>query len=49
MKKIIKKYNGVILLYLVIIVGVFVMNARYKYLNEIEVERDSAVATLMGN
>ncbi len=33
MKKIITKYSGVVLLYSVIIVGVFVLNERFKYLN----------------
>ncbi len=39
MKKIWTKYCGVILLYSVIICGVFVLNARFKYLNELEIER----------
>ena len=36
MKKIITKYSGAILLYSVVIVGVFAINVRFKYLNEIE-------------
>lgn len=36
MKKIWTKYCGAILLYSVIIGGVFILNARFKYLNELE-------------
>ncbi len=36
MKKIVMKYCGAILLYSVIIIGIFALNARFKYLNEIE-------------
>ena len=36
MKKIMTKYSGVIFLYSVIVLGVFALNARCKYLNEIE-------------
>lgn len=36
MKKIITKYSGVLFLYSVIIIGVFALNARCKYLNELE-------------
>ncbi len=35
MKKILNKYCGAIFLYSVIILGVFILNARFKYLNEI--------------
>lgn len=42
MKKIITKYNGAILLYLVIIFGVFAINARYKYLNEVEMKGENS-------
>ena len=44
MKKIITKYSGAILLYSVIVFGVFVLNARFKYLNEIEKNNNSIVA-----
>ena len=36
MKIIMTKYSGVIFLYSVIVLGVFALNARCKYLNEIE-------------
>ena len=42
MKKIIAKYNGAILLYSVIILGVFAINARFKYLNEIEMKGEAS-------
>lgn len=38
MKKIISKYSGAIFLYSVIIVGIFALDARFKYLNEINME-----------
>lgn len=49
MKKIINKYCGAILLYSVIIVGVFALNARFKYLNEIEMKGESSLIMAMGN
>lgn len=42
MKKIITKYNGAILLYSVIIFGVFAINARFKYLNEVEMKGENS-------
>lgn len=44
MKKIITKYNGAILLYSVIIFGVFALNARFKYLNEVENQNNNIIA-----
>lgn len=41
MKKIMEKYLGVILLYSVIIIGVLSLNARFKYLNELELNQNS--------
>lgn len=38
MKKIISKYSGAIFLYSVIIIGIFALDARFKYLNEINME-----------
>lgn len=49
MKKIISKYCGAILLYSVVILGVFVLNARFKYLNEIEMKGESSLIAAMGN
>lgn len=49
MKKIINKYSGAILLYCVIIVGVFALNARFKYLNEIEMKGENSQLVAMGN
>ena len=49
MKKIINKYSGAILLYSVIIVGVFALNARFKYLNEIEMKGENSQLVAMGN
>lgn len=49
MKKIINKYSGAILLYSVIIVGVFALNARFKYLNEIEMKGETSQLVAMGN
>lgn len=48
MKKFMTKYCGAIMLYSVIILGVFVLNARFKYLNELEIteERDYYVVAL---
>lgn len=48
MKKIWKKYCGAIMLYSVIIFGVFALNARFKYLNELEIteERDYYVVAV---
>lgn len=37
MKKIMEKYLGVIFLYSVIFFGVILLNARFKYLNELEI------------
>ncbi len=42
MKKILKKYSGAILLYSVIIIGVFALNARFKYLNEIDMKGENS-------
>ncbi len=42
MKKIVNKYNGAILLYSVIILGVFILNARFKYLNQIEMKGENS-------
>lgn len=36
MKKMMTKYSGAIMLYSVIILGVFILNARFKYLEEVE-------------
>lgn len=47
MKKIIAKYNGAILLYSVIIFGVFAINARFKYLNEIEMKGENSNVVAM--
>ena len=41
MKKIIEEYLGVILLYSVVIVGVLSLNARFKYLNDLELNQNS--------
>ena len=49
MKKIMEKYSGVILLYTVIIVGVFVLNARFKYLNEMDEKGESSNIFAMVN
>ena len=49
MKKIINKYCGAILLYSVIIVGVFALNARFKYLNEMEMTGENSFVVAMGN
>lgn len=49
MKKIINKYCGAILLYSVIIVGVFALNARFKYLNEMEMKGENSFVVAMGN
>lgn len=49
MKKMLNKYSGAILLYSVIIVGVFVLNARFKYLNEIEMKGDNSLVMAIGN
>ncbi len=48
MKKFMTKYCGAIMLYSVIILGVFVLNARFKYLNELEIteERDYYVVAV---
>lgn len=50
MKKMLEKYSGVILLYSVIVLGVFALNARCKYLNELEnkMEGNSRIVA-MGN
>jgi hypothetical protein len=49
MKKILIKYSGAILFYSVIIIGVFALNARFKYLNEKYVEGDKASIVALGN
>jgi hypothetical protein len=49
MKKNLEKYSGVILLYSVVIIGVIVLNARYKYLNEIEIEGAVEYAVIVEN
>ena len=49
MKKIINKYSGALLLYSVIILGVFVLNARFKYLNKIEMKGDNSLVMAMEN
>lgn len=48
MKKFMTKYCGAIMLYSVIILGVLVLNARFKYLNELEIteERDYYVVAV---
>ena len=49
MKKLINKYCGAILLYSVIIVGVVALNARFKYLNEIEMKGENSLVMAIGN
>ena len=49
MKKIMTNYSGAILLYSVIILGVFVLNARFKYLIAIEIERENSSIVAMGD
>jgi hypothetical protein len=49
MKKILIKYSGAILLYSVVIIGVFALNARFKYLNEKYVEGDKVSIVALGN
>ncbi len=49
MKKIIEKYSGVILLYSVIIFGVFALNARFKYLNELEKKGENSTIVAIGD
>lgn len=49
MKKIINKYCGAILLYSVIVIGVFALNARFKYLNEIEMKGDNSLVMAIAN
>lgn len=48
MKKIWTKYCGAIMLYSVIVLGVFILNARFKYLNDLEIieERDYYVVAV---
>lgn len=48
MKKIWTKYSGVILLYSVILFGVFALSARFKYLEELEIveERNYSVVAM---
>lgn len=48
MKKIITKYSGAILLYSVIIFGVFALNARFKYLNEVEMKGENSSVLAIG-
>ena len=49
MKKFLSKYNGAILLYSVIIIGVFALNERFKYLNEIELQKDNQLMMVEGD
>ncbi len=50
MKKLWTKYCGAIMLYSVIILGVVVLNARFKYLNELEnVEERNYYVVAMGD
>ncbi len=44
MKKIIEKYSTAIILYCVIIIGIFSLNERFKNLNEMKGENSSIVA-----
>ena len=44
MKKLITKYSGAIFLYSVIVFGVFILNARFRHLNEIEKNNNTIVA-----
>lgn len=49
MKETITKYSGAILLYLVVIVGVFALNERFKYLNQIEEKGLAYLEVAKGN
>lgn len=51
MKKILVKYSGAILLYSAIILGVIILNARFKYLNEVDknIEKVSYQQVAMGD
>lgn len=49
MKKILEKYSGAILLYSVIVLGVFILNARFKYLNQVDMKGESSQLVAMGN
>ncbi len=44
MKKIMRNYGVVILFYAVLIIGVFALNSRFRYLNEQNVEKHQVVA-----
>ena len=46
MKKILVKYSGAILLYAVVIIGVIVLNARFKYLNENDCPQEEVWETI---
>lgn len=48
MKQLITKYSGAILLYSVIIFGVFALNARFKYLNENNIEGEKSYTIALG-
>ncbi len=49
MKKIVEKYSGAILLYSVILVGVILLNARFKYLNENYMEGENSTVVAIHN
>lgn len=49
MKKIWTKYSGVIFLYSVILVGVFSLNARFKYLEELEIIEERNTIAVIGD
>lgn len=49
MKKILEKYSGVILLYSVIVIGVFALNQRFKYLNTMEMKGENSNIVAIGN
>lgn len=49
MKKIMTNYSGAILLYSVIVLGVLVLNARFKYLNAMEGESETSSIVAMGD
>ena len=48
MKKLITKYSGAILLYSVIIIGISALNARFKYLNEMNLKGENSQIMAMG-
>lgn len=49
MKKIWKKYCGVIMLYSVVFFGILAINARCKYLNELEIQKENYNIVAMGD